>query len=127
MLAFAGITFLHIVFGELAPKSIALQRLESTALFVSRPTTWFLNLFRPVIWLMNTLGNSIVRLIGIELQMVSTHAAVHIGGSDFMAIHPMFGKKNIADIEANLLPSAKVALDELHWWAKATMAAKAAA
>jgi NAD(P)H-dependent FMN reductase len=67
-----------------------------------------------------------LRLIGVELQMVSTHAAVHLGGSDFMAIHPMFGKKPIQDIEAVLLPSAKTALDELVWWAKATMAAKAA-
>lgn len=68
-----------------------------------------------------------LRLIGIELQMVSTQAAVHIGGSDLMAIHPMFGNKPIEEIEAHLLPSAKAALDELAWWAGATMAAKAAA
>jgi NAD(P)H-dependent FMN reductase len=68
-----------------------------------------------------------LRSIGVELQMVSTHAAVHIGGGDFMAVHPMFGNKPIEDIEANLLPSAKVALDELVWWAEATMAAKAKA
>ena len=67
-----------------------------------------------------------LRLIGIELQMVSTRAAVHIGGGDFFSIHPLFGKKQIADIETNLLPSAGAALDELVWWAKATMAAKAA-
>jgi NAD(P)H-dependent FMN reductase len=67
-----------------------------------------------------------LRMIGVELQMVSTHAAVHIGGGDFMAVHPMFGKKPIEEIEANLLPAAKTALDELVWWAKATMAAKAA-
>jgi NAD(P)H-dependent FMN reductase len=67
-----------------------------------------------------------LRLIGVELQMVSTHAAVHIGGGDFMAIHPLFGKKPIEDIEANLLTPSKTALDELVWWAKATMAAKAA-
>lgn len=66
-----------------------------------------------------------LRGIGVELQMVSTKSAVHIGGSDFMAVHPMFGNKPIEDIEANLLPSAKAALDELIWWAKATMAAKA--
>lgn len=66
-----------------------------------------------------------LRLIGVELQMVSTHAAVHIGGVDFMTVYPMFGNKPIAQIEANLLPSAKTALDELLWWAKATMAAKA--
>jgi len=67
-----------------------------------------------------------LRMIGVELQMVSTHAAVHIGGGDFMAVHPAFGKQPIEAVEANLLPSAQTALDELVWWAKATMAAKAA-
>ena len=66
-----------------------------------------------------------LRSIAVELQMVSTHAAVHIGGGDFMAVHPMGAGKPIEDIEANLLASAKTALDELVWWAKATMAAKA--
>ncbi len=66
-----------------------------------------------------------LRMIGIELQMVPTRTAVHIGGSDFMTVHPMFGNQPIETIEDHLLPSAKAALDELVWWAKATMAAKA--
>jgi NAD(P)H-dependent FMN reductase len=68
-----------------------------------------------------------LRSIAVELQMVSTHAAVHLGGGDFMAVHPAYGHKPIEEIEANLLPSAKTALDELVWWAKATMAAKTVA
>lgn len=68
-----------------------------------------------------------LRSIAVELQMVSTHAAVHIGGGDFMAVHPMFGNKPIEELEPNLLPSAKTALDELVWWAQATTAAKAVA
>jgi NAD(P)H-dependent FMN reductase len=68
-----------------------------------------------------------LRTIGVELQMVSTHAAVHIGGGDFMAVHPAFGKQPIEAVEANLLPSAQTALDELVWWAKATSAARAEA
>ena len=68
-----------------------------------------------------------LRGIGIELQMVSTRSAVHIGGSDFMAILPLAGNKPIEDIEASLLPSATAALDDLVWWARATMAARAAA
>ena len=56
--------------------------------------------------------------------MVSTHAAVHIGGRDFMTIYPLFGNKPIEEIEAALLPSANTALDELLWWAKATRDAK---
>jgi len=65
-----------------------------------------------------------LRQIAIELQMVSTHATVHIGGGDFMAVHPAFGKQPIEAVEANLLPSTQTALDELVWWAKATMAAR---
>ena len=67
-----------------------------------------------------------LRGIGVELQMVSTRSAVHIAGSDFMAVFPMFGNKPIEEIEAALLPAAKAALDELSWWAKATMVARAA-
>jgi NAD(P)H-dependent FMN reductase len=68
-----------------------------------------------------------LRGIGVELQMVATRGAVHIGGSDFMAVFPMGGNRPIEDIEAGLLPSATAALDDLVWWAKATMAARAAA
>ncbi len=67
-----------------------------------------------------------LRTIGVELQMVSTRAAVHIGGSDYMTVHHAGHRKPIEDIEAHLLPSAKAALDDLVWWAKATMAAKKA-
>ena len=67
-----------------------------------------------------------LRGIGVELEMVSTRSAVHIGGGDFVAIHPYFGNRPIETIEANLLPSATAALDELAWWARATMAARTA-
>jgi NAD(P)H-dependent FMN reductase len=67
-----------------------------------------------------------LRHIAIELQMVSTHAAVYLGGADFMAVHPAFGNKPIETIEANLLPAAKTALDDLAWWTRATVAARAA-
>jgi NAD(P)H-dependent FMN reductase len=68
-----------------------------------------------------------LRLIGIEMYMVSTHAAVHIGGSDFFTVFPAAGNQPIETIEQNLLPAARTALDELVWWANATMAARAAA
>jgi NAD(P)H-dependent FMN reductase len=68
-----------------------------------------------------------LRMIGVELQMVSTRSAVHIGGGDFMAIHPgVGGTRTMEDIEGHLLPSAAAALDELSWWAKATMTARSA-
>lgn len=66
-----------------------------------------------------------LRGIATELHMVSTRSAVHISGSDCMTVLPRGGNKPIEEIEASLLPSAKAALDELSWWAKATMAARA--
>lgn len=67
-----------------------------------------------------------LRGVGVELQMVSTWAAVHIGGSDFYAVSPLGADKPIEAIEAGLVQGAKDALDELVWWANATMAARAA-
>ena len=67
-----------------------------------------------------------LRHISIALQMVSTAAAVHIGGADFMLTLPMGKNRPIEDIEASLLTSAKSALDELVWWARATMSTRAA-
>lgn len=64
--AFSIITSLHIVLGELAPKSLALQRSERTALVVVRPLGVFLLIFRPAILLLNGLGNGVLRLIGLN-------------------------------------------------------------
>ncbi|MFN3973189.1 MAG: NADPH-dependent FMN reductase [Gemmobacter sp.] len=66
-----------------------------------------------------------LRLIGVELQMVPTRSAVHIGGGDFFKVSPLGADAPIKEIEGNLLPSVKAALDDLVWWARATMAAKA--
>ena len=55
-LAFALITALHIVLGELAPKTIALQHAERTALVVGRPTELFMRVFWPFIALLNSMG-----------------------------------------------------------------------
>ena len=64
--SFVIITALHIVLGELAPKSLALQRSERTALAVVRPLGLFLAVFRPAILLLNGLGNGVLRLMGLQ-------------------------------------------------------------
>ena len=67
-----------------------------------------------------------LRVIAVELQMVPVRNAVHIGGADLFKIHPMGGNMNgtVEQIEGSLLPAAKGLLDDIVWWAKATMAAK---
>ncbi len=64
--AFATITVLHIVFGELAPKSIAIRKPEETTLFVSLPMQAFFLVFRPIIWVLNGLANRILKIVGLE-------------------------------------------------------------
>lgn len=64
-IAFALITILHIVFGELAPKSIAIQRPESTTLWLAGPLNVFYWIFRPFIFVLNGFSNFVLRLIGI--------------------------------------------------------------
>jgi CBS domain containing-hemolysin-like protein len=65
-LAFALITILHIVFGELAPKSIAIQRSDKTTLMVAYPLRFFYVLFKPFIWLLNGIATFILRLMNIR-------------------------------------------------------------
>jgi CBS domain containing-hemolysin-like protein len=63
---FSIITFLHIVFGELAPKSLAIQRASRVALSVATPLHWFFLVFRPFIWALNSTANYFLRLGGIH-------------------------------------------------------------
>ncbi len=65
ILAFIFITVFHIVFGELAPKSIAIQRSVRTVMAVSLPLRFFFAVFRPIIWLLNGFANIVLQLIGI--------------------------------------------------------------
>jgi CBS domain containing-hemolysin-like protein len=74
-LAFGVITFLHVVIGELSPKSIALQNPERTSLAVARPTIWLEWIFKPGIWLLNGAGNLLLRVIGIH--PAAGHQQVH--------------------------------------------------
>lgn len=65
--AFTAITFLHIVLGELAPKSLAIQRPLPTTLWTSRPLDLFYLVFRPAIAVLNGAANWLLRrVLGIE-------------------------------------------------------------
>ncbi|GAA3963958.1 hemolysin family protein [Mucilaginibacter dorajii] len=66
ILAFTFITVLHIVFGELAPKSIAIQKSVRTVLAISLPLRFFFVFFKPLIWVLNGFANFILKLLGIN-------------------------------------------------------------
>ncbi|MGC8874412.1 MAG: hemolysin family protein [Chloroflexia bacterium] len=75
VLSFALITLLTVVVGELAPKSIALQDPERTALAVARPILWSFYFFLPFIWLLNGAGDLFLKLI--RVKPARGHERVH--------------------------------------------------
>lgn len=75
ILAFAFITFMHVVIGELAPKSVALSYPEQASLVVATPMVIFENIFRPAIWALNGTGNWLLKLVG--LHRPTGHQLVH--------------------------------------------------
>lgn len=74
-IAFTIITFLHIVLGELAPKTLALERAEKVALAISWPMQVFYNIFQWPIRLLDWAGTRTVRLFG--LRPTQSHASVY--------------------------------------------------
>jgi CBS domain containing-hemolysin-like protein len=75
LVSFAVITSVHIVLGELAPKTVALQYSERIMLLVARPIHIFMRTFWPFINVLNKLGALVVRMVG--LKPPSGHSLVH--------------------------------------------------
>lgn len=75
VLAFAAISFLHVILGELVPKAIALQTPDRLSLWAARPLLLFASIARPFVAVMSAAGNGIVRLCGFE--PLSGHQMVH--------------------------------------------------
>jgi CBS domain containing-hemolysin-like protein len=66
LIAYAVLTFFHVVIGELVPKGVALGHSEGTALWVSAPVRGFFTVFRPMIWLLRKSTNAVLRALGLE-------------------------------------------------------------
>lgn len=66
VVSFMLITVMHIVFGELIPKSIAIRKAEPTAMFIAYPLRIFATVFQPFIWTMNWMSNGALRLMNIH-------------------------------------------------------------
>lgn len=75
IIAFTVITIMHIVFGELAPKSIAIQRPIGVTMVIAFPLHVFYLIFRPFIVLLNGFANALLKLFGINA--IGSHEAAH--------------------------------------------------
>jgi CBS domain containing-hemolysin-like protein len=122
--AFLLITFLHIVLGELAPKSLAIQRPRRITLWVSPPLVIFYYVFFPLIWVLNGAANQMLRWVGIppategdhaftpeELQYLLMHST-HVHPGDALVNNIMIKALRLKETTAEqiMLPADKVAV-----------------
>jgi CBS domain containing-hemolysin-like protein len=73
--AFAMLSAVHVVIGELVPKTVSLARAERVALLIARPFSWFLNTFRWAIDLLDGISGAIVKALGVSEPQ--GHGAAH--------------------------------------------------
>jgi CBS domain containing-hemolysin-like protein len=124
-IAFALITYLHIVIGELMPKMTALERAERLALIAARPLELFARVFRPLIWIFNKTGTKLGKLFGLKSSL--DHAAVyteaelrqlidvsrasgHLGAAEQRMIHRVFEFSDTLVREAMIPRTAMAAI-----------------
>ena len=69
MIAFGVVTYLSVVFGELVPKALTLERAEALAALVARPVEWMARVLRPVVWLLQGTASLLLRPFGITEVM----------------------------------------------------------
>ncbi len=101
IIAFLIITFLHVVFGELAPKSLAIQKAESLALALAAPMQFFYYLFYPGVIVLNGTANKVLLLFGLESD--SEHAGSHSEEELRMLISASYKEGQIKKSEQELL------------------------
>jgi CBS domain containing-hemolysin-like protein len=75
ILAFTIITILHIVFGELAPKTLAIQKPVATTMAIAFPLQFFYVVFRPFIYVLNGFANVVLKVLGVD--SANAHESIH--------------------------------------------------
>ena len=100
-IALSIVVFLHMVVGEMAPKSWAIAHPEKSSLLLIRPFHLFVQVFRPLIRLLNWMGNLVVRAVGVEPQ--DARAMAHSPRDLLLLIEESAGHGGIAAQEHQLL------------------------
>ena len=100
-MAYFVMTAMHVIIGELMPKSIALQSAEKVCLVIGRPILFFGKLFAPLIWLLNGTGNFLLGLIGVH--SAEGHGSVHSSEEIGILVKESHQGGQLNDTEAEIL------------------------
>lgn len=100
-IALSVVVFLHMVIGEMAPKSWAIAHPEDSSLLLARPFRAFVAMFRPLLRLLNHAANVAVRAVGVEPQ--DERAMTHSASDLLLLIEESAGYGGIAAQEHQLL------------------------
>jgi putative hemolysin len=128
VLAYAILSFFHVVFGELVPKGAALGHAEGTALSVATPVRSFIAVFRPAIWILQKASDSILHSFGLEppgaerevhseaeLRMLVSRStqqgAIEESERELIDKVFIFGDKDVADVMVAKPDVAAVSID----------------
>src|SRR5690606_34519724 len=66
IIALLLVSYLHVVFGEMVPKNLAFSIPERAVLILAPPLVWVSKVFMPVIWVLNSIANGVLRLFRVE-------------------------------------------------------------
>lgn len=111
------VVFLHMVLGEMAPKSVAISAPERSVLLLARPFVFFVSLFRPLIVVLNWLSNALIRLTGTQPRDdAAAYSAADLGllirqsgaGASGVGIHPADQELLSRGLQLNATPVSAV-------------------
>lgn len=102
--ALSIVVFLHMVVGEMAPKNLALARAEEVSLRLARTFRAFVWVFRPLILLLNSTANLLVRAVGV--RPVDEHNLVHTPQELALALRESQREGMVADQDARVMAAA---------------------
>lgn len=103
--AMMSFTFLHVVVGELLPKSIAIRKSLGTTLIISRPLHLFYTFFRPFIWVLNGTANWVLKKV-FKIDPVSEGEAVHSSEELALLVEESERQQEVTETEREILINA---------------------
>jgi CBS domain containing-hemolysin-like protein len=103
--AMLSFTFLHVVIGELLPKSIAIRKSLGTTLFIARPLHLFYAIFRPFIFILNGTANWLLKKI-FKIDPVSEGEAVHSSEELALLVEESERQQEVTETEREILINA---------------------